>query len=283
MVSEYIRRSLKNTRSGLLAVLVFIPVLYSVVAAGVPLGKMNSNTLAMEYVDVMSGQVITEKDISSNEHFRRFRLQYAPVSFLLFSAGIGADKFTVDEYNKKKFNGSYGFSSSAGIMLFTPLIIRDIVRVKGGLGISYLNSRDKLQNVYEGIMFDPYGGIGVSLGKYAGIDFGFKGHIIDGAMRNADTGADFGKFSNRVVSREYASLILKSPGNMTYMTLNFEVSPEWSRDWNNGPYESAVGLSVGVMLRRDTKNEEIEKKSREYFPDYDKIKEKADELEEDVQ
>ena len=266
-----------------LFLLVFMLFFCSAQAGNPPVSAMASQTIGVDYSLAYRGQTITEQDIGSHEKIHCISLRYSPIQYLLFSAGIGIDKFTTDPYMGSQFNGQYGFSPSVGLSLFSPEFFREIFRATGGIAMSYLNSKDNAENKYSGSILNPYAGLIAALGKYADVEGGLKVHAINGSMGNTRTDTAYGPFSNRNIMRGYLSLLLKSPGEWAYMSIDFEMSPQVSKDWTGGPYESSLGFSIGMLLKNDTKNKQIEEKNSAKFPKFDEMKKKADKMEEKIE
>jgi len=58
---------------------------------------------------VLCGQYITEKNVPSYQQVQTVNFLYAPVQYVLFSAGIGAAKMSIDSASGMQFVGNYGF------------------------------------------------------------------------------------------------------------------------------------------------------------------------------
>lgn len=158
-------------------------------AANAPTMDMNAHALAVEYKALFRGQVITEKDVPSYEKSHSLSLRYAPIPYLLVTAGAGLEQFTVDPYQQKEFIGNYDFSPNAGLSLLTPLLF-DIFQLTIGVNAIYLNSSDDNDLTYSGAIVDPFLGLGIFAGKYAGLEIGGKGHFINGSIKNTESDAE---------------------------------------------------------------------------------------------
>ena len=257
--------------------LIWLSLLIAALEAGVaiPSQDLSISSLGIEYSFGMRGQYITEQDIASHEIMNSLNFHYAPVPYLLFTAGLGLDKFTVDEYAGNRFEGNHGFAPSLGISLYTPSFFNDVVRVTGAFSVLYINSRHKPDFVYRGPVYTPSLGLIFTTCTILDLGIGAKGHIIYGTMGNTETDG-LSSFSNRNKIRGYGQLTLHSPANGVYFSLEGDFSPEVSYKWENGPAEASISMAAGFILRkpRDSKERELDK----YFPAYEDLKEKQDRM-----
>ncbi len=243
----------------------------------------NSTKFTVEYSGLMRGQMITQEDVNSYENIHYLSLGYYPFSIVGLSAGAGVDKFVVAEYDSSEFKGQYGLYAGGAITLISPYLIDGILRFESGLNVKYLNSKDTSENLYYGLIYDPFLGIDIFLGKYFKIEAGSKLHVIDGDIKNTSTKEEYGGFSNRNIVRGYFNAVIKSPRNKSYLSFKFEVSPEFSSEWKSGPVESSVGIAFGINITSDRKSKKIRKFTRNvYFPNFDKVKKKAEKMESDI-
>jgi hypothetical protein len=257
--------------------------------ARTPLQFMKSDALSLEYCLNFRGQMITERDIASNETMHLLKLGYSPLPFVAFFGGLGINKFTVDPFvvqqdplTFQRFDGGYGFSPAAGGIFFTPRIA-GLFRAFGGIDVTYIYSKDAFGKLYEGPVYDPGGGLTLTLAKYLDVALGGKGHLINGKMKDEDTKAVLGPFSNRTVARGYLSVILKSPYENKFLSLDFEASPDFTKDWTNGPRESAIMIAVGILMKEDKKNKELEKRNLSHFPGYKSLEDDAEDMRDSVE
>ena len=67
------------------------------------------------------------------------------------------------------------------------------------------------------------------------------------------------------------------------MTFAFDASREFSRDWKEGPAESAVSISVGMLLNNEAEIEKrVRKKTSKYFPHYDEMKKRQKKMRKEI-
>ncbi len=254
------------------------------VLAKTPVRLLSSTSLGIEYICLWRGQNITEADVRSHEQIQQLAFNYAPFEYLQFLIGLGMDRFSVDTYNQARFSGKYGFSFAAGGYLNTPAIKvdgKDILRVTGGCDLLFLNSKDKDNDYYKysGPVINPHVGLLAMIGPYFDLEAGVKWHFIDGKMQNTDTDEE-SSFSNRETIRGYFNLTLASNAG-AYARFNFDVSPETTRNWKDGPGEASIGFAVGFVMK--TQRKPIEKKAKsKYFPEYENMKEKQDAMIEEL-
>lgn len=233
--------------------------------------------VSVEYQYTAGGQAITEADARSNEQIHRMSVGYIPSDLFSFSVGMGLERFKVPG---APFEGRFGISPCAAVSFYSPPFTGETGRLHTGLSWIYLNSEDS-GILYEGPVYDPYAGLEFGIGRHFSFEIGIKGHILDGKIKRSETNEEVSPFSNRNKGRAYVSSLLKSPGEGIFAVIDFEFSPEFSKNWDrHGPIESAMGIKLGVLIREDKTNEKIEKKSAAYFPEMKKMKEKANELEE---
>lgn len=236
---------------------------------------MQSNTLAIEYCGALRGQRITEAGIKSHERIQLCNFAFAPVEYVQFSIGFGAERFRVDEYNSTKFNGKYGFIPSAIVSLNSPAFLQNILRVTANFDFIYLNSKDDYHYKYSGPILNPSAGIMIYAGKYVDIEIGARGHFIAGTMENTQNKVE-SPFSNSENVKGYLALTLTAP-NGAYCQMNFDASPEASKNLRGGPDELMMGFCVGFMLT-PKKPKSGEKGPNRYFPKYGDLKNKQDKM-----
>jgi hypothetical protein len=260
--------------------LILASALLTSVHAAIPVQDMTPYSLGIAYCGMLRGQLITDQDIPSHELLQSFQLNYAPIPYVLLTAGVGVTRFTVNEYLGKSFTGRYGIAPSLGLALFTPAFAERVLKVTAGIGILYLNSADKYKNAYRGPVLDPNLGLIIMPNAIMNLELGLKGHFIAGSMINGRTGAISSSFSNRNVARGYVSFMLHSPSEGAYLSIDADASPEFTTEWSKGPYEASVGVSVGYFLKHEipgnTKNFDT------YFPDYDSLKARQDEMNDEI-
>jgi hypothetical protein len=251
-----------------------------------PVQEMGSTILGVKANMGFRGQNITKAEVPSHEQIPSLTLGYAPYSLVLLELGLGADRFTVDEFNDgtedREFNGDFGFSPSIGITFFSPYYVNGMLRGKAGLNTAYWNSSDNYGYTYYGGITDLYIGALFSGSPYLDLEGGFKLHIVDGAVKvPGNTGSD-PSFSNSETKRIYISMTLKSPYEGVFANIGFEASPEMSNDWSNGPYEAGVNISVGMLLSWKERKMS-EERPPIYFPDYPEVRKTSDKMAEDLE
>src|SRR4051812_48304023 len=102
--------------------------LLAVARAEFPLESMAPNRLGLQYGFALRGQDITSQDVPSHEVLHTLSLGYAPIPYLEFEAGIGADQLSVDRYGGARFSGGYGLSPLIGATAATPSLF-DMLRI----------------------------------------------------------------------------------------------------------------------------------------------------------
>ncbi len=126
--------------------LIFIGILGAVsVPAKSPVRCMSATSLGVEYISLWRGQTITESAVPSHELIQQVAFNYAPVEYIQFLIGLGMDRFRVTVYEKREFDGNFGFAFTAGGYANTPALKvkgKDILRITGGCDILLLNSKD---------------------------------------------------------------------------------------------------------------------------------------------
>jgi hypothetical protein len=250
------------------------------VSAKGPVNSMDNNSLGLEYSGTFRGQMITEQNVLSYESIQLMSLYFAPVEYVQISLALGADKFETDEFGGRQFVGNYGFSPGAGLSLFTPGFVENILRVTGSFNFLYLNSKDDAGYRYSGPVLNPSLGLMIHPTGILDIEAGVMGHFIVGTMEYSkdDLSSDF---SNDQIVRGYLSLSLISP-NGVWATLSATASPEAGKDWDGAtrPVEASVGLSIGVLLFDEAAG--ISDDTSRYFPAYKEMKEKQNKMRNDL-
>ena len=69
-----------------------------------------------------------------------------------------------------------------------------------------------------------------------------------------------------------------------YLLVDFDASPKVSMDWTNGPAESSIGISVGLILRQEKDKIARQQKMKETadYPGFKEMRKKVDEMEEQM-
>jgi hypothetical protein len=268
-------------RTSLSAVL----VCSSMLLAGVPNQNMSVASLGVEYCGLMRGQLITTQHVPAHERIQEIYFHYAPVEYAMISAGLGVDRLSVDQYGDVDFQGDYGFAPAARLSLFTPRILKKMFSITAGGDFLYLNSQDDRGDGdyrYGGPVVEPFVGLKISAGNVVDIEAGARGHFLFGTMENNKTGQSL-RFSNSESFRGYLGVTLYSVAEGGYLNFYFDTSPEVTMDWSKGPSESTIGLSLGVIIHPAATSQQVLKDRDEaYFPSYDAMKKKQDEMAKDV-
>lgn len=246
-----------------------------------PVRYVDSRSIGIEFVSMWRGQTITEASVPSHDQFWQAALNYSPFEYLQFLVGIGAQRFKVDPYGTATFNGNYSFAFSVGAYGNTPAFVNKIFRVTAGCDLVYLNCKDDYDYKYSGPIVDPLAGIIICAGRYVEFEAGAKGHFIIGEMENPRTGSE-SDFSNNEYVKGYLDVTATSPSGI-YATFHFDASPEIKADWDDGPYEAGIGFTVGVILRDKRPPEKKKKEKSKYFPGYDDMKKKQDDMLRDIE
>jgi hypothetical protein len=203
------------------------------------------------------------------------------VEYVQLSVGLGGDRFTVDEYKGRKFDGRYGLIPLVGLSLHTPAFASGALRIGASVEYQRLDCEDGHGYRYSGGIINPEAGLMIHAGRAVDIEAGARGHIIVGQMERTGTDPVTADFSNNENIRGYFRFTLTAPGG-AYGQLCFDASPEIGKTIDNGPEEASIGFSIGVLIRQDRKNERIFEKHGKYFPAFDKMKEKEKRMREDL-
>jgi len=265
-------------------------VIIFVLAAGFlyaksPVRYMNSRAIGIECQSIWRGQTITEAEVASHEQFWHLAANYSPFEYLQFNFGIGAERFRVDTHDSRTFKGNYGLSFSGGAHANTPAFLKQILRITAGCDLVYINSEDDYSYKYSGPTLNPNAGLVIYAGPFVEIEAGSKGHIILGKMTELKKNETH-DFSNNETIRGYLNFCVCSPSG-AYAKFHFDASPLIQEDWKNGPYEAGIGFSVGYIIKDDKKpkkrSDKDKKEKKEYFPEYDKMKDKIEEMEDKLE
>jgi hypothetical protein len=263
-------------RTGLVLLIVALAALLH---AELPIEDTDKSSLGISYSLLVRGQNITSAQVASYEHLQLMRLHYSPIPYVMISGALGADRFLVDEYNELQFNGRYGFTPGAGLQLYTPRFVNNLLSVTAGGEAVYLNSKDKYDNRYRGWIVTPMGGLRFTPGDFLSVTVGARGHIIYGIMENSSSET---AFSNEEIVRGFGDITLHNGDRGVFLSLLFEASAEIGTDWSDGPVEASVGFSLGKVLRSPIVTKSDDEIQNHYFPEYKEMKKKQDKMAEEL-
>jgi hypothetical protein len=259
---------------------------YSILTAAVPSEDLSPNSFALEYEGTLRGENIPDhyfpaQDVASHESIQMLYLRYAPVTYAVFSIGLGAERFIVEPYAGSAFNGRYNFSPAGEVALFTPYFAGGVLRVTGGAAASYLYSEDTYNTVYRGLIANPFAGIVFSLGNSIDVALGCRAHRIFGTIEDPTAGTTT-DFHNRTMVRGYGTLVLHSPSDGAYASFDADVSPKYSTTWNGGPLEATVRASIGYIVRKAVYRKPIAVDNT-YFPGYQDMMKLEDTMSKEIE
>ena len=245
---------------------------------GLPVQDMSPTSLALDYSGLWRGEKITKQKVPGHENVQLLNLHYSPVPYCAFSLGLGAARYSVDTVRQTQFKGTYNFSPSLGITLFSPFLLKKILRFTAGAKAYYLYTRNRDRSyLYSGSFMTPGGGVLVSLGEYVDFGLGVRGQLISGRMQKGREPAL--DFSNSQTMRTYFTAMIHSPSEGAYFLIDFDASPKIDLDWSNGPAESSIGISVGIILR--SSKEKIMPKTMDY-PMQRELEKKLEDMEKEL-
>lgn len=265
-----------------LPMFVMIAGLAFIARAGMPIQDMSSTSISVDYSGVWRGEAITTLKVPAHESVQHVNVRYAPLPYVLFSAGLGAANFKVDTCRQVQFKGGYNFSPSLGLNLFSPSFIKKIFRVTAGVKSHYLYTKSPDKDfLYYGPVVVPNAGVIVSLGEYVDIEAGGRGMFLFGHMQEGSQNAT--DFSNGEQKRGYLSIMLHAPAEGAYMVFDFDASSGMDMNWSNGPAESSIGISIGFILRQP--KDRPSRKTKEYddYPGYKEMEKKIEEMEKEME
>jgi hypothetical protein len=218
----------------------------------------------------------------SHEVVHMGRCSYAPVEYVQFTIGVGGDRFAVDDYEGRSFDGRYGLVALGGLSLYTPAFAAGALRVGASVTYQRLNSTDDYGYEYRGGVINPEGGIMIHAGRAIAIAAGARGHIIAGIMESTnETRVTGAAFSNGENIRGFFRFTLTAPSG-AYGQLYFDASPLVSKELSGGPREAAIGFSVGVLIKEDRQSERIFDTNSTYFPAFEEMKEEEKRMREEL-
>ena len=247
----------------------------------VPLSEMSKSSLAIDYTGMWRGERITSSAVAAHENVQMAAIHYMPIPYLLITAGLGAAQFSVDEYNKLKFTGGWTIAPSFGVSGFSPKFFTMITGTAGIEGY-YLYDPNKANtflyqgaftNFKAGLLFSFNDNVSLEIGEHDLVIFGEMGHVKDSASLY---------FSNKYNMRTYLSLLLTTPSENVYCSINFDASPKFGLDWSKGPQESSIGITLGFILRASTFKIKAADTQTE-FPEFKGMEEKQHEMEKTVE
>jgi hypothetical protein len=263
----------------LLTLLMTFAQLHSVHAKS-PVRYMNKYTLGIEYCAALRGQLITEAEVNALERMHVLKFHYSPFELVQFYVGAGLDRLEVEyEPTRKHFDGNYGISPAGGLSLNSPALVRKMLRITANLDLQYLNTKDDKEYKYSGLVLDPSGGILFHAGRLVDIEAGVMGHFIDGWME--DPGENKFLFSNAENLRGYFSFSLCSPVG-AFAQIGINASQKTTRDFEEGPIDAAVCLSLGILISQDIESRTILERTNQYFPDFEKVKKREKDMKKDM-
>jgi hypothetical protein len=88
-------------------------------------------------------------------------------------------------------------------------------------------------------------------------------------------------FSNYKNMRGWLDFTLCSPRG-AFAQIHFDASPLFQTSFENGPVDASAGISLGMLLESDHKGKKLEKRNSKYFPEYEDLEKKQDEMKESV-
>ncbi len=261
--------------------IIFIfPVIFAfrtVYASGVPLEDMSSTSLCVEYKAMISGQTITKERFHSlfRSHYLMFR--YAPIPYLLFSAGIGGTKYSSFGKNDLiDFKGNSGLSGTAGIYGYSPAAW-GFSKLTAGANACMLNSADDSCR-YRAALIEPAAGVIFLLGSMFSMSAGIKGHILYGTREESASEKSI-SFSNNNLIRGFFSATLHNPSGAAFATFSLDISPSVSANWKNGPGETSFSFQIGTIIKPFLRRN---KKFIDNFHEYDKMKKQQNKMAEEL-
>jgi hypothetical protein len=246
-----------------------------------PVRFMYPTTLGVEYYGAMRGQLITKALVKSHERIQMVYLSFAPIEYLQVGLGLGADRFFTDEFDLRRFDGRYGFSPALSLTGNTPAFLKKMLRATLTVDFRYFNCKDKFKYRYSGPILDPSIGLLLHAGPFADVELGAKGHLIGGVMENNDTDSKT-NFSNAHNVRGYLALTLASRKG-AFMQLHFDASPAMTTEFDRGPDEATIGFCIGFLMTPDRTNRKIQEKTSKYFPAFNEMKKKEDEMSDEIE
>ena len=256
-------------------------VLLSAASAGVPVQDMSSTSIAVDYSGVWRGEEITTLNVPAHESVHHVNVRYAPLPYIIFSAGFGAADFSVDTCRQVQFKGKLNFSPALGASFYSPAFLNKILRVTAGAKAHYLYTKNAEKSyLYSGPVVIPNAGFIVSLGEYVDLEAGARVMLMFGSMQKGSDNAL--SFSNGRQERGYLSIMLHSPSEGAYMMVDLDASSGINMNWTNGPAESSIGISIGIILRQP--KDRLSRKMNNYddYPGYKELEKKIDEMEKEM-
>lgn len=265
-----------------ISIFAMMVVLFSLSYSGAPVQNMSPASLALDYSGLWRGETITTQKIGAHENAHLFSVRYAPIAYLLLSAGLGAAAYSVDTNmtdgtHKVFYNGGYGLAPSFGINAFSPYLFPKILRVTAEAKGYYLSTTEKTENYeYSGLFATGGAGLIFSIGSSVDIEVGGRGFIIVGEMQKK--GDSVQAFSNNEPARGYLSITIQTPLEGGYISLDFDASPAITGEWTRGPSEASIGITAGVVLRGRTAVEKTKPIDEKNFPNYKNLEKKSENL-----
>jgi hypothetical protein len=257
-------------RSATFSLLFFI-VCAVISEASVPMHKLNYHSFGFDYSARFIGQT-ADNAVTSQLRLHHLTLHYAPVPYMMFSAGLGLNTFEVEENDLFAIENQLKFSSGAALTLATPKLL-SVVGLVAGCDAFYINSK-----YYRGGLYTPSVGVDILCGKYFDITGGVKGHFVGGSM-SADSGVG-NDVSKAYPLRGFGAFTLHSAEGNEYLSVGIDMSPNMSSGWQRGPIEASIICKVGFLIHFERT---AKKKERDYFPEYEALKKKQGKMSEELQ
>jgi hypothetical protein len=247
--------------------------------AGLPVQDMTFKSLGLDYNGQWRGEQITLKAVPAHENIQLVNFHYAPLPYVMVSLGVGVAAYSVDTCNGRQFTGDFGPSPSAGIDLYSPFFVYNMLRITAGVKANYLYSKNSAETyLYQGAFVSPGAGIIFSANDYIDIEVGGRGLLIFGQMEQA--GVAPSNFSNKERARGYLSFLFHSPSEGAYFAFDFDASPAISADWSKGPAEASLGITLGFVLSK--RKEKIDPKTDALFPGFKEMQDREDQMKKDM-
>lgn len=280
---------MKHVNTGFCKILMALVLVSSTsVFASLPVNSKDKNTAAVWYGYELHGEFMgaSEDDVQFEAH--RVNYALAPIEYVELGVGVGAGKIQLVNAADEFSSDQWEVTTNAHILLSTPGIINDHLRLKLGGAYHYWIGYDA-NDMLEVHSFAPMGMLTLNFGRVY-IDLGGLGLMSYG--KNSIGDRDEENYETQVLPRGLLSIMYTDP-NWWFMRVQGTASAD-AGDWVEGPQEATLKFEIGTYLKNFKhirgsddleayfpRNKELRQRQDEMEKEFDEDKEESEEEKED--
>jgi hypothetical protein len=217
----------------------------------------------------LRGEFITDARVASELWSHQVKFGYAPWEYAELDLGIGGASFEIPRYDAGQFDGDIQLTTSAALMVQSPALFKQRLRVRGNIGYQYWRSEGK-NITYEAHAIDPSASLAIQWPRIE-VEGGLLAHWTKGKSSGTN-------FSNNYLGRGFFALVVHNKQGYFIKTYG-DFSPN-IEGWDHGPRETSLGLQVGwrMCASRSSQPGELDR----YFPAVPKMRKQQDEMKKEM-